>query len=304
MKKKSVRKTLTLYRHHYHLGRPANVVADGTFLQKALKMKIAVKQQLVRLLGEKDATVTVTPCVLAELELLGHRVGGALHIARLLEVHPCGHDVVVSARACLEAVGKSKRHLIATQDERLAEHLRSARGVGLIRLESNVPVLEGPSRETEEDLAKRERALITQAALAAAGGVAEPPRKRRRLRQPNPMSCPKSARQKRREKIMAEEDRRRRLREQRGRPKKAKHVAFKLKRRLDWESARAANDGEAEKDQQGAEAATRRTRTRRKRGKKRKRGESAGKASSGSNSRSSASSLTTDSSSSSSTSSR
>lgn len=177
---------------------PFTVLVDGTFVQGTIVQKLAIKDELEKLLGGK-VIVGVTDAMVAELRALGEPYAAAAIVARRLQrisiaTAPTARtvsDIIVHA----VKGGNPSKLCIATEDMALQQRLRKIPGVPLLRLARSSIVLDRPVREdapnphTQAELAHQ---LPTPSAdLADKADRQAVVRQRKRPAAPNPLSCKK-----------------------------------------------------------------------------------------------------------------
>jgi len=160
---KAVRKNLKFFRLAYGVQDPYKVLVDGTFLVTAMRTKYGIKEQLPKMLNNKNVTPMTTGCVIAELRSLGDQGQGAAINAKNFYRLKCEHvDSPVGAAKCiLDQIGSenSRKFMVATQDYTLQQALRDTPGVPLIRMNHQVALLEDPSPAShwKQDAAEKRR---------------------------------------------------------------------------------------------------------------------------------------------------
>ena len=200
-RQKKVGRILSFFKHNYGHHPPYQVLIDGTFCQACLKMKVNIKEQLPKYIGE--VKLLTTKCCIQECEKLGPELSGATAILKQFPIHKCGHDPPKSARTCLQSMikaSKSNHYFLATNDQFLREKCRKVVGTPLMYLHHCAPVLEKPSgmsenhaKQTVDDRMtgdqKRVENLKKQLGLVQTEVKAK---KKRKSGNPNPLSCLKS----------------------------------------------------------------------------------------------------------------
>ena len=200
-RQKKVGRILSFFKHNYGHHPPYQVLLDGTFCQACLKMKVNIKEQLPKYLGE--VKLLTTKCCIQECEKLGPQLSGATTILKQFALHQCGHDEPKSARTCLQSMvkaSKNNHYFLATNDQFLREKCRKVVGTPLMYLHHCAPVLEKPSgmsenhaKQTVDDRMtgdqKRVENLKKQLGIVQTEVKAK---KKRKSGNPNPLSCLKS----------------------------------------------------------------------------------------------------------------
>lgn len=200
-RQKKVGRILSFFKHNYGHHPPYQVLLDGTFCQACLKMKVNIKEQLPKYLGE--VKLLTTKCCIQECEKLGPQLSGATTILKQFALHQCGHDETKSARTCLQSMvkaSKNNHYFLATNDQFLREKCRKVVGTPLMYLHHCAPVLEKPSgmsenhaKQTVDDRMtgdqKRVENLKKQLGIVQTEVKAK---KKRKSGNPNPLSCLKS----------------------------------------------------------------------------------------------------------------
>lgn len=150
---KHCKKHLAFYKTTFGFREPYQILIDMTFCQHALMCKINIKEQISNYIGEGTQLFT-TQCIIAEGEMLGPQVHGALHICKQFKLRKCNHTEKVSAQECIESmIGKDNSHhlFVASQDHQLQLNLRKCPGVPIVRIHYNALVLEKPNFRTKRE---------------------------------------------------------------------------------------------------------------------------------------------------------
>jgi len=145
---KHCKKHLQYFATTFGFHEPYQVLVDLTFAQHALTCKINIKEQVSNYIGPQTQLFT-TSCVLAEGEMLGPQLHGALHICKQYKLRKCGHKEPVPAQQCLQhMIGTTNAHhlFIASQDHELQTKLARVACVPLLRIHYHALVLEKPRR--------------------------------------------------------------------------------------------------------------------------------------------------------------
>uniref|UniRef100_A0A158P924 rRNA-processing protein UTP23 homolog n=1 Tax=Angiostrongylus cantonensis TaxID=6313 RepID=A0A158P924_ANGCA len=147
---KRANRILTFFKYNYNFVPPFRVLVDGTFCKAALANKINLREQMPKYLGG-DVEIVTTKCVLAELEILGSPVYGALVICRQFVVDICPHTPCRTPAECLahlarRAAKKGTRYIIATNDDFLADKLRTIAGTPILYIKYNAILLDRVSQ--------------------------------------------------------------------------------------------------------------------------------------------------------------
>lgn len=183
LRAKQGRKALQFFRITFGITPPYAVLLDGNFIHAAVSQKVkqnpieAVKghaagsahhshahtrahtlththtqmdipARLKRQLNNEKFTLLVPQSVITELQALGERVKEAFEFAtggecEVVEVPEdlSGSDGIKH----LVGAKNAKRYFVATQDEKLKEHLRGIPGVPVFYMQRNVLIFESPS---------------------------------------------------------------------------------------------------------------------------------------------------------------
>ncbi|KAI9224168.1 Fcf1-domain-containing protein [Blastocladiella britannica] len=217
-RQKTCRRIMQLYCSSFSFREPYQMIADGTFVNVALRYRIDLRTALPSTLSA-DVKLFTTPCIQAEMRGLGHEYMGAVLASKRFESRRCGHKSGThSAAACVRSlIGETNPHhlMVGTQDETLRGQLRDVPGTPLVYLSSSVMVLEPHSHATmravdtaeraKNTVSDRERARIAakvasiapeSMTAAAAAGVgldvaANAMPKRKKVKGPNPLSIKK-----------------------------------------------------------------------------------------------------------------
>ncbi|XP_067625054.1 rRNA-processing protein UTP23 homolog [Eurosta solidaginis] len=205
---KKLHKTLTFFATNFEYREPYQILVDATFCQAALQNKVIIEDQLKKYF-QTNMKLLTTQCIILEAESLGAPLAGATTIVKNFHVHKCGHEgVPVPASKCIKAMTKSSRYIIASQDRTLQASLRKVPGRSLLYLHKATPVLEEPSDASKKYVFKKSQSILTNveekriASLKQKGGLSEEenckklPKKRKGPKNPNPLSCKKSKKQK------------------------------------------------------------------------------------------------------------
>lgn len=202
-RQKKVGKILSFFKNNYGHREPFQVLIDGTFTQACLGMKVNIKDQLPKYLG--DIKLLTTKCCIEECDKLN--LYGANLILKQFSIHKCQHEEGFRpAMKCLKSmIGAENtcRYFVATQDPQLREKCRKIAGTPLLYLHHCAPVLEKPSEMSENQAQNtvENRMLSEQARLASLKkqlGILQEEQginKRKRAMKkgnPNPLSCLKS----------------------------------------------------------------------------------------------------------------
>ncbi|KAK2196064.1 bifunctional rRNA-processing protein Fcf1-Utp23/PIN-like domain superfamily [Babesia duncani] len=219
-KLKRVKRTLDFYRHLYDLTEPYKVLIDGSFAFSAVKQKIKLKEQLVKLLNGK-VHAYVTQCILEELREMGNEFAEAVGVIEQYQRIKCCHGgrespnnknlqydekspvlkKTPNSRRCILAAvsnGNLKGLFIATQDQTLISWLRSSGDIPIIKLSKNNMFLEHPSNEAIEIKKTVEEQKMQpknwEIDLLKQHDMPKNVRKRKGPKEPNPLSCLKKKR--------------------------------------------------------------------------------------------------------------
>ncbi|KAH8305525.1 hypothetical protein KR018_002747 [Drosophila ironensis] len=204
---KKSHKTLVYFATNFDYREPYQVLIDATFCQAALQHKIGIDEQ-IRKYFQCPAKLLTTQCVILEAEALGAPLTGATSIVKRFHVHKCGHEgKPVGAAECIKSMTKDNRYIVASQDRLLQESLRKIPGRCLLYLHKATPVLEAPSKASKKWVQRRAKNLMLgkqagkidfmkeKQGLKPAEPAADP-KKRKGPKNPNPLSCKKSKKEK------------------------------------------------------------------------------------------------------------
>lgn len=193
---KRANRILTFFKYNYNVVPPFRVLVDGTFCNAALANKINLREQLPKYLGG-DVEIVTTKCVIEELKTLGASVYGALVICRQFVVDICPHVPCRAPAECLahlarRAARKGARCIIATNDDCLAEKLRTIAGTPILYIKYNTILLDRVS-QTSKDAAEAPKSDLDNLKVVKASVFGEPlvKFKKRKIKGPNPLSCKK-----------------------------------------------------------------------------------------------------------------
>ncbi len=102
-RQKKVNKVLSFFKTNFGYFPPYQILLDGTFTQACLQMKVNIKEQLPKYLGE--VKLLTTKCCIQECEKLGPSLFGATVILKQFAVHQCQHEEDFRpAMKCLKAM--------------------------------------------------------------------------------------------------------------------------------------------------------------------------------------------------------
>ncbi|XP_054745221.1 rRNA-processing protein UTP23 homolog [Anastrepha obliqua] len=204
--KKSL-KTLKFFVTNFDYHEPYQVLIDATFCQAALQNKVIIEEQLKKYFQSTIKLVT-TQCIILEAESLGTPLSGATMIVKQFHVHKCGHEgVPVPASQCIKSMTQGGRYIVASQDRTLQTSLRKVPGRCLLYLHKATPVLEEPSKASKKYIFKKSQKLLSSDVekhierLKQNEGLQndvlnKAHNKRKGPKNPNPLSCKKSKKQK------------------------------------------------------------------------------------------------------------
>lgn len=198
---KRVQRILKFYRINYGFHKPFRILVDGTFCNAALENRINLREQLPIYLGE-EVKILTTPCVVAELKLMGPRFSGALSIAGQYILEKCGHRSPIPAAKCLHEIVVSateQKYFVGTQDPGLTEQLRSTPGCPVMFIKFNTLLIEKPSESSQSSAAAviehRLHGHSVEMTKAKQKLLGEPDKqltvRRFKFKSPNPLSCKK-----------------------------------------------------------------------------------------------------------------
>ncbi|BFF95965.1 rRNA-processing protein UTP23 homolog [Drosophila madeirensis] len=205
---KKSHKTLVFFATNFDYREPYQVLVDATFCQAALLHKIGIDEQ-IRKYFQCSAKLLTTQCVILEAEALGAPLTGATTIVKKFHVHKCGHEgKPVAAAECIKSMTKDNRYIVASQDRLLQESLRKIPGRCLLYLHKATPVLEAPSKASKKWVLKQAKDLMLgkhaakidymkeKQGLKPAEATTSSSTKRKGPKNPNPLSCKKSKKEK------------------------------------------------------------------------------------------------------------
>ncbi|EDV94193.1 rRNA-processing protein UTP23 homolog [Drosophila grimshawi] len=205
---KKSHKTLVFFATNFDYREPYQVLIDATFCQAALQHKIGIEEQIKKYF-QCNVKLLTTQCVILEAEALGAALTGAITIVKQFHVHKCGHEgKPVSAAECLKSMTKDNRYIVASQDRLLQASLRKVPGRCLLYLHKATPVLEAPSDASKKWVQKRAKNLMLgkqadkieymkeKQGLKPTEPTTVNQKKSKGCKNPNPLSCKKSKKQK------------------------------------------------------------------------------------------------------------
>jgi len=210
-RKKSTKKTMTVYARNFKFREPFQVLVDGDFCQVALENHLFVRELLPKIVSATTQEY-VTRCIVEELRNKGPVYSGAVLIAKKYQYRQCNHSSPVPSHVCIsELIGSNNphRYVVATQNEELRKSLRLIPGVPLLYINYNQILFEPISESTKLKIQELERAKLMPKPTeleAITGtkrksselegsenqrGEQKKSRKRRKVKGPNPLSCKK-----------------------------------------------------------------------------------------------------------------
>ena len=203
-RQKKVQRILDFFKNNFGHRPPYQMLIDGTFTNACLEMKVNIKEQMPKYIGQEVKLLT-TKCAILEAEMLGPAVFGATIILKQFAIHQCGHDKEHKPAAkCLKSMLKEnnpQRYFIVTQDANLRAKVRKIPGTPVIYLHHKALTLEKPSEKSDESVNStiQERLGVSEyqakmiAHLKKEAGILkdEDTKKKRRKKKggPNPLSC-------------------------------------------------------------------------------------------------------------------
>ncbi|XP_014086515.1 rRNA-processing protein UTP23 homolog [Bactrocera oleae] len=204
---KKAHKTLNFFATNFEYREPYQILVDATFCQIALQNKVIIEEQIKKYFQSTIKLVT-TQCVILEAESLGSPLAGATMIVKKFHVHKCGHEgAPVPASQCIKSMTKCGRYVVASQDRSLQNSLRKVPGRILLYLHKATPVLEEPSEASKKYVSKKSHKSLTsglekhvehlkQIQTLQNEKLYNKIKQRKGPKNPNPLSCKKSAKQK------------------------------------------------------------------------------------------------------------
>lgn len=109
-RQKKVQRILNFFKHNFGHRPPYQLLLDGTFCNACLEMKVNIKEQLPKYLGE--VKLLTTQCCILELEkllALDGKLFGACSILKQFQIHKCGHEKDPKpANKCLRSMLQDK----------------------------------------------------------------------------------------------------------------------------------------------------------------------------------------------------
>ncbi|XP_011178428.1 rRNA-processing protein UTP23 homolog [Zeugodacus cucurbitae] len=204
---KKAHKTLSFFATNFEYREPYQILIDATFCQLALQNKVIIEEQIKKYFQSTIKLIT-TQCVILEAESLGSPLAGATMIVKQFHVHKCGHEgAPVPASQCIKSMTKGGRYIVASQDRSLQTSLRKVPGRILLYLHKATPVLEEPSEASKKYVSKKYQKSLTsglenhvenlkQIQILQNEKMDNRIKQRRGPKNPNPLSCKKSTKQK------------------------------------------------------------------------------------------------------------
>ncbi|XP_064606666.1 rRNA-processing protein UTP23 homolog [Liolophura sinensis] len=201
---KHARKVMGFYKNNFDFAPPIRVLIDGTFCKAALKFKINISEQLPKYL-DCEVKQCTTQCVLAECEALGPLLYGPFKVLQQFHIQSCSHDTPIPASKCLLSMIKQQnkaKFYIATQDQELAERLRSRPGNPLLFIAYNAINLEAPAETSRKRAHKKvqsnmvptdfHKEILDKMKTDVLGPATHVNKHRhKKVKGPNPLSCKK-----------------------------------------------------------------------------------------------------------------
>ncbi|KAG8465458.1 hypothetical protein KFE25_002765 [Diacronema lutheri] len=187
-KLKRTRKALQRLQAVHGIRPPYTVLADGTFIQASIIQRIAIKDELEKVLGAK-VIVAVTDAVVAELRLLGEPFAAAAIVAKRLQ--RIALPAAPTSRAVADAIvhaasgGNPMKLFFATQDEKLQARLHRLVGVPLLRMARGAVVLERAAESVPGEANAQPNRALSPADRATLAKL----KRKRGPAAPNPLSC-------------------------------------------------------------------------------------------------------------------
>lgn len=145
-----------------------------------------------------------TPCIIIETEKLGSKFLSVTNKLKSFQLNKCGHEKnPISGAACIKALTKENRYIIATQDRDLQDWIRFKVGIALLYLHNVVPTLEEPSEASRKFVDRKLKKSIQVSSfegeqlklLKKKEGLVKEPKihkiKKKKKGGPNPLSCKK-----------------------------------------------------------------------------------------------------------------
>ncbi|XP_053695859.1 rRNA-processing protein UTP23 homolog [Sabethes cyaneus] len=208
-KHKKARKYMSFYINNFGFKEPLLVLIDGTFAHAAYKVRIQIEDQLKKYF-QCELKLIVTACIITETENIGGPLVSVCQLLKKFLVHKCGHEKhPISGVACIRAMTKTCNYIVATQDRDLQEWVRARPGIPLFYLHNNqVPTLVQPSDASVKAAAGKlhSKVLVREvdekmlASLKHKEGLMPEketqPKRRKKVKNPNPLSCKKSKKNK------------------------------------------------------------------------------------------------------------
>lgn len=210
-KHKKARKYMSFYMNNFGFREPLLTLIDGTFCQAAYKARLQIEDQLKKYF-QCELKLIVTACIITEVDNIGGPLTAVCQLLKKFLVHKCGHEKApIPGSACIKSMTKSCNYIVATQDRNLQEWVRSKPGIPLFYLHNNlVPTLVQPSEASVRAAASKSVARVqvrevdeqTLTSLKRKEGILveedgkDKPRRKKKVKNPNPLSCKKSKKQK------------------------------------------------------------------------------------------------------------
>jgi len=160
------KRRMKFYSNNFGFREPYNILIDGTFCNEALQHKVQIEEQLKTYFGA-ELNIFTTQCCIAEIETLttiNYGLSGAWLILKRFRAVRCGHEGrPVLAAACLEAVVRRGRYILATMNTKLRDTInRDVAGVPVMYLYGPAPTLLKPGEASVRESQRGGREMVVK----------------------------------------------------------------------------------------------------------------------------------------------
>ncbi|ORY09447.1 Fcf1-domain-containing protein [Clohesyomyces aquaticus] len=181
---KAYRKLMNQYQVTFNFREPYQVLVDSQFVQDAARFKMDMVHLLKRTV-QGEIKPMITQCDMRHLYNAEDKDEQLILQAKTYERRRCNHHELgepLSSLECLSAVvgnTNKNRYVIASQDPKVREHMRTIPGVPLVYINKSVMIMEPMAASTHQHRDRDERAKF-KAGLKGRRLAAQPNQKRKR----------------------------------------------------------------------------------------------------------------------------
>ena len=164
-RKKQIRRVLRWYNTCFGFHAPYHCLIDLSFIEHSLQNRLNIRDQLETIFGK--VTPCVTACLLEYLKNQGNRMSGPFKVASQYYRLNCACSntpTVESVQKCMQERLLEKTFILCSCNtgmkgfaRRAPLHADRSRAIPLVTIQGQVPVLEGPSDEAKELVARNDR---------------------------------------------------------------------------------------------------------------------------------------------------